>query len=55
MHTGMLIAHRYATFLWALKYNNLVGQLTSIDDADDNYLDDNDHDHSKMIMIDDDI
>ena len=32
MHTGMLIAHRYATFLWALKYNNLVGQLTSIND-----------------------
>ena len=53
MHTGMLIAHRYATFLWALKYSNLVGQLTCIDDADSDYLDDNDHD--KMMMIDDDV
>ena len=48
MHTGMLIAHRYATFLWALKFNNLVGQLTSIDDADGGYLDDNDHDQAKI-------
>ena len=53
MHTGMLIAHRYATFLWALKYSNLVGQLTCIDDADSDHLDDNDHD--KMMMIDDDV
>ena len=56
MHTGMLIAHCYATFLWALNYNNLVGQLTCIDDADGGSLDHNGHDHDKlMMMIDDDV